>query len=165
MLQLHNRFHRRPSQRLLDGQSALGRQHRDDHPGTGGQRLADLVVQTALEPVIGECAGQRARGRADRHGGQQRRREQTHRDTDTRPPAGAFAAEVVARVDHGGFTPGVFGHEHRPAKRDVLGFDPFGQRIEVPASRIEVRITAHQHERIVCQENHANLPRRRTTGL
>ena len=149
MLQLHNRFHRRPCQRLLDRKPALGRQHRDDHPGTGGQRLPDLVVQTALESVIGECAGQRARGRADRHRGQQRRREQTHRDTNTRPPASALAAQVVARVDHRGFTLGVLRHEHRPPKRDVLGLDPFGQRIEVPASRIEVRIGRHQHQRIV----------------
>src|SRR5271166_369952 len=83
---------------------------------------------------------------ADCRRGQQRRCEQAHRYANAGAPAGALAAEVVARVDHGGVAFGILGSQYRTTKRDPLVFDALGQGIEVTAAKLEILVASYQDQ-------------------
>ncbi|KAF0958723.1 hypothetical protein MLGJGCBP_08156 [Rhodococcus sp. T7] len=143
----HHRLHRRSSEYPLHREPARHRQHGDHHTRARGQRFADLVLQSALDPVVGELSDQRAGSRAHRDRGKHRRREQADRETDGGTPAGAFSARMVTGVDQGGVALGVLGHQHRAAKRDRPFAHLIGEGVEVEVTAAEILVSGHENQR------------------
>jgi len=153
----------RAGQRLLDRQSARLLQHHDDHCRAGSKRLADLLLQAALHPLIDELRGQRPRpcphgDRCQQH----RRGEQPHSQADSGAPPHPVAPQFVAGVLEHRVAVGVLGHQDRSLDLDLLGLDLTDERVEVGVGDVQILVAGNEHTARVF--THGELPSR-TDGV
>jgi hypothetical protein len=142
---VHEGLGRGARQRLLDRQPVLLGEHGDDPSGAWRERLAHLVVEAALELVVGELAHDAAGGGADDHRGKQGRREQADHEADAAAPPETLATGVVAGVQEGDAAVLLVRDEDDALDLDLLRLDELAHAVEVLVCGVDVLVGSYQY--------------------
>ena len=145
LVALDDRPDQRARERPLDTEPLSVVEDGDDPGRPRRQVLADLVVDLALDPVVGELADDPAGDRADGDRREQRGREEANRKPDPAAPARPLAAEVVARLAHADAAVLLVRHEDDALDRDLLLLDEREERLEVLRRLVDVLVARDEH--------------------
>ena len=145
LVALDDRAQQRARKRLLDTESLLVVEHRDDPRRSRRQVLPDLVVDVLLDAVVDELADHPARDRPDRDRRQKRWREQPNREPDPAAPTQPLATEVIAGLPHRDTSVLSVRHQNHALDRDPLVPDQRDERLEVLRRLVDLLVASNEH--------------------
>ncbi len=141
---LGDRVGRRVRQGTLGDQPIVRVDERDDHSGTGGQLLAEILLEAGVDLLLRELTDETADGSTDDDGAEHRGVEQADQYADTASPAQALAAQIVGGVGHLDLPIGGVFHQDDAVGLHGLVGDGRGQLVEVLLGHVDGRIRGHQ---------------------